>query len=227
MQINHNSNINFTARNKTIRFADDIARKINQVYPRISGSNVHDFKFITRNSPLLGKLSHKIYYLRENAQHSFQIMQRWEDRIKIIPNAIQKEKHGNCAESAFLAELAARANGIENCYQARCITPNDRRYDHVVLYVKDKKPYIIDPWLGFADYVPKAIERYKKEFRQHFDFDRLRTEKMEFEKVDCYFRMRELEGDTFFSQKRTKTYQEIFPELVIHKQKPEKTNHTT
>lgn len=226
MQIDYSSNLNFAARNKTIRFADDIARKVNQVYPRISGSKVQDLKYaprnnnfirkdVSHNSKLIRNLSQAIYTLRENAQHSFKIMSRWEDKIQILPKVISKNKYGNCAESAFLAELAARANGIENCCQARCITPNNRRYDHVVLYVRDKKPYIIDPWLGFADYVPKAIERYRKEFRHHFDFDYFKTEKMEFEKVNCYFRMSERDGEVFFSQKPKEVYQQLFPELII------------
>ena len=34
----------------------------------------------------------------------------------------------------------------------------------------DKKhPYIIDSWLGFADYKDKAIERFNKDFSQHFN----------------------------------------------------------
>ena len=49
----------------------------------------------------------------------------------------------------------------------------------MVLWVKNgKKPYVIDPWLGFADYVPRAIQRYKNEFGYHFDFNSYPGEKV-------------------------------------------------
>lgn len=35
-----------------------------------------------------------------------------------------------------------------------------------MVYVQNgTKPYIIDSWLGFADYVPNTIKRFQKEFR--------------------------------------------------------------
>ncbi len=43
MQVNTPHNINFQSKNKTIRFADDIARHVNKCYPRISTSLIDDF----------------------------------------------------------------------------------------------------------------------------------------------------------------------------------------
>ena len=52
------------------------------------------------------------------------------------------------------------------------------RSDHAVVLVEDKKPYILDAWLGFADYIPNAIKKFQKDFRNCFDFERSKTEKM-------------------------------------------------
>ena len=34
---------------------------------------------------------------------------------------------------------------------------------------EEKKPYVIDAWFGFADYIPNAIKRYQKEYQKYFD----------------------------------------------------------
>ena len=75
----------------------------------------------------------------------------------------------NCGESAELAFMFAKINDIKNCAIAGLYHPMGKDYDHAVLLVKDKKPYIIDAWLGFADYVPNAIKRYQSEFKNCFD----------------------------------------------------------
>ena len=70
-------------------------------------------------------------------------------------------------------------NGIDNCKMAFVVSPEDYDYDHAVVLVEDKKPYIIDAWLGFADYVPNAIKKFQKDFRNCFDFEKAKTEKMQ------------------------------------------------
>ena len=44
MIISQNSNIHFKGRKKTIRFADDIVRKVYNEFPRISATKVEDWK---------------------------------------------------------------------------------------------------------------------------------------------------------------------------------------
>ena len=46
MQVDNKNSIRFTSRNATIRFADDIVRKVNNEFPRISASRVDDFSSI-------------------------------------------------------------------------------------------------------------------------------------------------------------------------------------
>ena len=123
---------------------------------------------------------------------------------------IKRKKLGNCHESAILAEIAAKANGIRNCYTAQLkpLTNNSSdSLDHAVLYVDSPKhPYIIDPWLGFADFVPNAFERYRKEFSAHFDFDKFGTDKMFFEPLGMRKNL---------SIEETKKLKESFSELRI------------
>ena len=59
----------------------------------------------------------------------------------------------------------------------------EEHLNHVVLYVENgKKPYIIDVWLGFADYLPNAIQRYKSEFSYLFPFEKAKSQKFMFDK---------------------------------------------
>lgn len=203
---------NFNARNKTIRFADDIARKVNQNYPRISSSNIEDFKVLDNGFlSLFERLVAKTLRLRSRNWQDFWGKQTWDNAIKIVPENVKKFKMGNCAESAVLSEIAARTNGIQDCFQVSIFSRDYKDFDHRVLYVNDKKPYIIDAWLGFADYLPKAIERYTKEYRHHFDFKDLNTEKMIF--VPTPLDQRLVKPD--FYEYPTSEYQAVFPELII------------
>ena len=109
-----------------------------------------------------------------------------------------------------MAEIAAKVNGIKNCYTAQLKPLTDNHgdtLDHAVLYVDSSKhPYIIDPWLGFADFVPNVFERYRKEFSAHFDFDKFGTDKMFFEPLGMRRNL---------SAEEVKELKASFPELRI------------
>lgn len=168
----------FSARNPKIRFADDIVRKVNKEYPRISTSKVECFKNFFHFPLLLNNLWELTADTRDFIRLSYLNSSSFSDKISSLLLPIKLSKLGNCKESAQLAILAAKANGIENCEIAYLESPEGFDYDHAVVLVKDKKPYIIDAWLGFADYVPNAIEKYQKDFRDCFDFEGAQTEKM-------------------------------------------------
>ena len=132
------------------------------------------------------------------------------EKSKKFTNIIKQEKLGNCHESAILAEIATKVNGIKNCYTAQLkpLTDNPSdTLDHAVLYVDSlKRPYIIDPWLGFADFVPNAFERYRKEFSAHFDFDKFGTDKIVIEPLGMRRNL---------STEETRRLKEIFSELSV------------
>ena len=108
-------------------------------------------------------------------------------KIQAIIKPVKHLKIGNCGESSLLSAIIAKTNGIKNCYPATIKSPYGDSFDHAVLYVADEKPYIIDAWLGFADYLPEAIQRYTKDFHDNFDFEKFETEKMIFCSADYLY----------------------------------------
>ena len=190
MIINNIGNINFSARNKTIRRADDIARLVNREFPRVSATNLAGLKHVDSFKNCHQKLRRAIFDLRDLMAKKFSLSNNFEEMLDAVVEPIRLSKKGNCGESARLAFLAAQANGIKNCKVVGLIGPDYESYDHRVVLVNDKKPYIIDSWLGFADYVPNAIKRYQKEYRHHFDFNEYNKEKMiiDYYMNDKYFK---------------------------------------
>ena len=201
----------FSSRNSHIRLADNIARRVNQVYPRLSSTKYEGLK----NSD---KFNENIVYLLVNIKKMRKEMYSYLAEVRgdylkksqRFAELITNKKLGNCHESAILAEIAAKANGIRNCYTAQLKPLTDKpsdAHDHVVLYVDSlKHPYVIDPWLGFADFVPNALERYRKEFSNHFDFDKFGTEKMFFEPLGMKRNL---------SKAETSKFKEKFSQLII------------
>ncbi|MBR5554646.1 hypothetical protein IKU74_01405 [bacterium] len=126
-------------------------------------------------------------------------------------------KVGNCGESADLSYLAARANGLKNSYRADLVSPAGDCYDHAVVIVdeKGKNPYVIDAWLGFADYLPKAIERYQKDFRQHFDFEKFKTDKIEIVRSEYkYQKVRDF-YDREFTVEEVEMIRKMYPQMLL------------
>ncbi len=164
------NNISFRARNPEIRFADDIARRVNTAYPTISPTKIDGMaEGKSEFSYLMGKLCGKIGAFRNNEKYKGEGEKGFR-QILLFIQGLKNEKVANCKELAEASMIAAKLNGIEDCTKA-CLTNKDGwDLDHGILYVKNgEKPYIIDAWLGFADYVDAAKQRYANEFRHHFD----------------------------------------------------------
>ncbi len=209
------NNINFRARNPEIRFADDIARRINTAYPTISPSNIKDrignqgeFRNLNR------RMQKKIRCLRSNVREKG-AEERGMAAIMLLIKEIKKQKVANCGEMADLSMIAAKLNGIKDCVKASLENQDGDNLDHAVLYVQNgKKPYIIDAWLGFADYIDGAKERYAKEFRRHFDLkldENAKNLKFELNKYSKF-------GDIFtneISKANLKSLKRKLPELII------------
>ena len=162
------NNINFTARNPQIRFADDIARKVNKEFPRFSSTRMESLSISNLFVNELEEQYCKINKMRK-FKNAYKTKSTLVEKAKSLFSIIKFTQLGNCAESAELAFMFAKINGIKDCAIAGLYNPKGKDYDHAVLLVKDKKPYVIDPWLGFADYVPNAIKRYQGEFKNCFE----------------------------------------------------------
>lgn len=214
MQLDNKNSIRFTSRNKTIRFADDIVRKVNKEFPRISSTIVDDFESWKSKPDYLFALSDRIAQLRKKRLESFCQIDDFTKRFDSFISLMKKFKLGNCDESTHLMSIVAKLNGIRNCYPVLLKSPCGFDLDHVVLYVDGKKPYIMDAWVGFADFVPEAKLRYQKEYRKHFKFDESESEKIVFQKQrNVYSNFVSLD----FSNKQMKKFQKRYPDLIIKK----------
>lgn len=182
MQINSiNNSPKFSSRNEVIRFADNVARRVNKAYPRSSSTLYQSLGYSEFFVPNLKDMFTAIECMRLRVSNNIvRKSSSYLERCKALTQEISKTKMGNCHESALLSELAAKVNGISNCFVAELkseVGGKVKRMDHAVLLVDSvRKPYIIDSWLGFADYIPNAMERYQKEFSSCFDDDCLNKE---------------------------------------------------
>lgn len=183
--------ITFQSRNGTIRKADRITRHVNSVYPHISESRTRIFinqviQKHTDNQNICNKLSglkfkyeKKLDNLRFRGGYGI-------EQFRIIIDNLKNHKLGNCYESAVLAQIIGKINGLKNIYPAQIyFTKNNSKaimqFDHAVAVVTDKpfeKDYkyqlknkdaiIIDPWLGVTDFAGEYILKLKSLFIRKF-----------------------------------------------------------
>ncbi len=213
MKINHSKNtFQFASRNIVIRKADDIARTVNREFPRVSLSRINSY----RNEPsayLLYKYKDKLQKMRNYKGAKFNNAKSPLEKLLAFFIPISERKIGNCAESAQMTMILAKLNGIENCSMARLKTLDGFSLDHQVVIVNDKNPYVIDSWLGFADYLPNILDKYKGEYRRCFKITRNNEKGINFvqDSVTQY--------DSFLKkpidEKTKKELLELYPKFLI------------
>ena len=214
MKVHKIDSTKFQSRNQTIRFADDIARHVNKCYPRISATNVNEFVNINAFRNLKKRLNTETKNnLRDEISDNYDAADNFTGKILAFLKPIKKYKFGNCGESAQLAAIVAKINGIKDCHIAQICNQEGKDIDHSVLFVNDKKPYIIDCWLGFADYAPNALNKYKTLYSKFFKLEdnnqlafytNINDEYTDFLKDD-------------FTRSQTNKLKSIYPELYIKK----------
>ena len=174
MMIQPVSNQSFKSNGSAMREADAIVRIVNSSFPRISISRVADFENIKHKSGLKERLSSLTNdYMRKLKSELYDNAFTFMSKIRAFIEPVLIYKLGNCGESAQLSAITAKVNNIKNATLAHVIDSNEKDLDHAVLFVYDEKPYIIDAWLGFADYVPNALTKYKTIYKKHFDFEKI------------------------------------------------------
>ena len=156
--------INFGSRDKKIRFADDIARYSARTFPCVSVTKLAPYCRSKAQEKSLNELSAQIDNVRATYFAKYPNAKTFGEQVDSIVGTIQSLKVGNCGESSLITSFVARLNGLKNVYVAELRKGLFSPLDHCVIFVKDKKPYVIDSWLGFADYFDRAIQRYKNEF---------------------------------------------------------------
>jgi len=181
MNFEINNNLNFQARNPVIKKADDIARYVNKLYPRISGTKIYsldsysDSIYYKGKGPVLNKYNNKIQNVRGVSKKLYKCKKSNFHKCTSYAEVIKKEKAGNCGESSFLARMVAACNGIKNT-KIVYLASEGENLDHYMVYVNDKNPYIIDSWLGFADYIPNALAKFRSEYSKFIGIDGLSTD---------------------------------------------------
>lgn len=184
MNINIDNNLNFQARNPVIKKADDIARYVNKLYPRISGTKIYSLDSYAYHKDSLyykckGYVFNKYHNKIDNVRYVLRKLYKCKKsnfyKCTSYAEVIKKEKAGNCGESSFLARMVAACNGIKNT-KIVYLACEGEDLDHYMVYVNDKKPYIIDSWLGFADYVPNALAKFRSEYSKFIGIDGLSTD---------------------------------------------------
>lgn len=217
-------NPSFQARNQTIRFADDLARHVNKNFPLVSSTKLHKFKngFQRKFSGVHDRVNDKITnsrFLQRDA-----IMRNSDDMVAFeeFSKVLKTTNAGNCGELSMLTFVMAKMNKIDNAKLVSMKTDTGKHLDHSVVLVQGKKPYIIDAWLGFADYVPNAIQKYKSEFSENFDRRLLKSRNLKFATRDSIqdFTFNNLVGDTFTIYKLKKSH----PEWILPNQNKPQPN---
>jgi len=175
MQVKLINDKTFGARNPQIVYADKMVRHINNTYPRISSTLIAGYGNVDKFNNLENAIIYDIFYcVRARRWTMFWEAERVIDAVSSFIEPVKKYKRGNCGESAHLSAIFANVNGIKNYHIAGLYSKGEKGLcdqDHQVLVVDDKKPYIIDAWLGFADYIPNAFLRFKNEFGKYFDIN--------------------------------------------------------
>lgn len=178
--------ISFKSRNYEIRRADDIARAVSKRFPMVSSSKLSSLPKAELYEDAMNRLHDKLVQTRMNgikALSSFNFDVHPKDKILNFLKIMKNDRLGNCSEMSDLAMILTYLRRIKDTCIADIKNTADEHLNHVVLYVENgKKPYIIDPWLGFADYLSNAIQRYKSEFSYIFPFEKAKSRKFMFDK---------------------------------------------
>ena len=182
--------ISFKSRNQAIRDADRITRAVNSVYPHISESRIK--KSVEHQQALkypenicfkLGNFKLKKSIKLDNLRYE---CGQGIDLFRSIINMLKQHKIGNCYESAVVAQIIGKINGISNIYPAKIFFNKNKsgfqtQLDHVVAIITDKsfKPeryynfknndaIIVDPWLGVTEYVGDYVNKLRTNFANTF-----------------------------------------------------------
>lgn len=228
MKINFNMPQNkkspaFQARNAEIRFADDIMRRVNNAFPRLSLTKIYDLaqnknKITPKQITCINSIEKKIQDLR-NIRPSY--LTHPIEYLKLLLYSVKILKVGDCGESASLSKAGFAVNGIKGAkvglygYDSKNNVVHN--FDHSLFIVNladnadlsnpktyGKRAYLVDAWMGNVDYISNAFKKLKNEHE-----DVLKDKKIRLGIKIEDFNMNE---DTI------KLVQKAFPKLKMDKQ---------
>ena len=189
MQIQNNYNTPlFQSRCPEIRLGQDVCHLVNTQFPHYSLFKFKPMieKNITKTtSP--ANVQKLIMQFNLHRPHSYNP----ESYIPDLFNFINKYKNFNCQESAMLAELILKLNGIKNSCAA-LIRDGEAKGNHVVCLfnkdgsevaidengrIKNNKTIIVDPWADICDFANNVLKEYHCFWKEHFKPDYVYTDK--------------------------------------------------
>lgn len=191
--MNINFNPSFTSRNQNIRKADDVQRRARLTFPATSPTFIDTF-YKTPNSTnkirsgeanfIAYKYDKRVSILREQVrEHSFEGYTFEERQVNApifqILRHVKALKAANCQECAAIAIAGLTANGIYDNervnleLELKYMNKENGRIeyqayipiDHTAIKTRiGKDNIIVDAWMGFADSLSGAREKYKEVF---------------------------------------------------------------
>ena len=200
----NNTYLNFQSRNRNIRQADDIQRNVRMCFPMMSPTYMDIFynchKRVTpdntryvRAEEIVDKIDKRISFLRDmfspDKAKSYNISSDSELDV------IKKIKIGNCGERAATVVAGLAANGIYDVETAslhmelkyinkktgECEYSAQEPVDHMLVIANlepenkdENNKVVIDSWMGFADSMSGAMQKYKAIYNEKQLKDKLK-----------------------------------------------------
>ncbi len=184
-------NPSFKAKNRNIRYADNIQRQAKRVFPFVSPSycdafyltsKKHDIESKTKYEKVVQKSDNKLSAIRELAKENAFEGYSFDEKNLNAPifntlRGIQILKAANCHECAGITIAALTANGIYDVEKVN-INANiqyinketgkieykaTEPIDHTTVIAKiGNEDVIVDSWLGFSDSASGAKGKFKQ-----------------------------------------------------------------
>lgn len=217
----------FQRRSPEIRFADEIMRRTNRCFPRISDTKIVDELSALFEIEKLPK--HYLDYVERKIRANYILRAFRPDWIEEPSGFVQKViedvreyKIGDCGESSTLGKVALALNGIKSVKAGLCVYKKGKIVKHLnhglnvanlgekaTLYDVNtfgKHSYVADFWNEFVDYTPNAFERFREKFEKHL---RIGKDGVPKSIGIC------LSSDFEINEKTLDTIQASYPELKI------------
>lgn len=223
-------NTNLISRTNVLKETEKVCRIINSEFPAISSTKISEFH-CAENNPTFQTFANNVCrrireLIRNPIWKGYKEGEEKDFYLNLV-NGIKQHKIANCADFSKLCNLICNINGIESKKAEMFLVKPDGRIgemiDHAIHVIstsgKDIKMdklnklnnvVVIDPWLGFADYAPRAESRFKSDFHNFFKIP------------DGYSIMLNpyTTKEPKITDKVTAFFRENFPQFIIDKSKP-------
>lgn len=185
-------NIDRLSRTQIKKEAEKVCRIINSEFPSLSSTKISEF-YNTKTNPYFQQYTHKIENrIETKVRRPLWLSYRGEGSelpfYQTLVEKIKDIKAANCGDLSKLCRLICNMNGIPSHKAEMLIEKKDGQFggsiDHAIQilplkkesiafkpFAKLKDVLIIDPWLGFAEFAPKAEEKFLKEYNQFFNLE--------------------------------------------------------